>query len=88
MALKVNRGSVHGLQVQRVAQGENDVVQQNLVLRDVADNVHHHVRFHLVQHNSIVVEDDVARLYVATVSRGPSIGAAEEISAHLLDRLV
>lgn len=81
-------GSEHDLQVQRVAQSEDDVVQEHLVLRDVADDVHHHVRLHLIQHNSVVVEDDIARLYSATVSRGPSIGAAEDVSAHLLDRLV
>jgi hypothetical protein len=48
--------------VERVPQGEDGVVQKNLVLVDATDDVHHDVRLHLVQHDPVVVEDDIASL--------------------------
>jgi len=49
-------------QVKGVSQSQNGVVQKNLVLVDTANNVHHDIRLHLVQHNSVVVENNVAGL--------------------------
>ena len=49
-------------QVQGVAQGEDRVVEQNLVLVEAADDVDHDVRLELVEYDPVVVEDDVARL--------------------------
>lgn len=49
-------------QVKGVSQSQNGVVQKNLVLVDTANNVHHDIRLHLVQNNSVVVENNVAGL--------------------------
>lgn len=48
--------------MQRVTERKNSVVEQNLVLVDVADDVHHNVGLVLVQNNAVIVEDDVAIL--------------------------
>lgn len=48
--------------MERVSQRKDGVVEQDLVLVDTAHNVHHDVRLHLVQHDSVVVKDDVAGL--------------------------
>lgn len=48
--------------MQRVAQSQHRVVQQDLVLVGSADDVHHDIRLELVEDDSVVVEDDVAVL--------------------------
>jgi hypothetical protein len=48
--------------MQRVTQSQHGVIQQDLVLVGSANDVQHDVRLHLVQHDAVVVEDDVARL--------------------------
>lgn len=48
--------------MERVTQGQHGVIQQDLVLVGGANDVQHDVGLHLVQHDAVVVEDDVARL--------------------------
>lgn len=48
--------------MQRIANGEDGVVEKNLVLVHAADDVDHDVRLELVEDDPVVVEDDVARL--------------------------
>jgi hypothetical protein len=58
----VGAGSILEEEVKRVTERKDSVVEQNLVLVDVADNVHHNVGLVLVQNNAVIVEDDVAIL--------------------------
>lgn len=55
--------------VQRVPQGKNGVVEQDLVLIDTANDVDHHVGLHLIQHDPVVVEDNVAGLLRGLVNQ-------------------
>lgn len=58
--LLAQRGLV-GLTHQRIPQGEDDVVKQDLVLIYRSHDVHHNIGLHLVQDYSVVVEDDCGR---------------------------
>ncbi len=49
-------------EVKGVAQCQNCIVQQNLILLETAHDVNHDVRLQLIQDDAVVVEDDVARL--------------------------
>lgn len=49
-------------QMQRVPHRQNNIVQHDLVLVHAADDVHHDVALALVQHDAVVIQDDVPRL--------------------------
>lgn len=61
-------------QMQRVADGENSIVKQNLVLVGCANNVNHDIGLELVEHNAVIVEDNItsllARLINETLLKG------------------
>jgi len=48
--------------MQRVPQGQDHIVEHNLILVHAAYDVHHDVALALVQHDPVVVEDDVGGL--------------------------
>lgn len=48
--------------MKRVAKSQYCVVEQNLVLVGGTNNVEHDVGLHLIQDNSVVVQDDVSGL--------------------------
>lgn len=60
----LNRGWKNVLEeeVQRVAERQDSVVEEDLVLVDIANDVHHDIGLVLVQNDTIVVEDDIACL--------------------------
>lgn len=49
-------------QMQGIPKRKNNVVKQNLVLVNAANDIHHDVRLHLIQHDPVVIEDDIAGL--------------------------
>lgn len=48
--------------MQRVSYREDDVVEHDLILVHAADDVHHDVGLGLIQHDPVVVQDDVGGL--------------------------
>jgi hypothetical protein len=48
--------------MKRVAKSQNSVIEQNLVLVGGTNDVEHDVGLHLVQDDSVVIEDDVSGL--------------------------
>ena len=50
-------------QVQTISQCKDDIIQHNLILVHAAHNIHHDVAFGFIEHNPVVVEDDVCCLF-------------------------
>lgn len=49
--------------MQRIPQRKKGVIEQDLVLLGATDEIEHQVSLLLVQHDLVIVEDDVARLF-------------------------
>lgn len=55
--------------MERITKSQHRIIEQNLVLVGGANDIEHDVGFHLVQDNSVVVEDDIARLLGRLVNK-------------------
>jgi hypothetical protein len=49
-------------QMQRISQRQNDIIKHDLILVHAADHIHHDIALALVQHDPIVIENDIRGL--------------------------
>ena len=49
-------------QMQRVPQREDNIIQHNLILIHAPHNIHHDIALAFIQHDPVVVEDDIGGL--------------------------
>jgi hypothetical protein len=50
-------------EVHEITQSKDDIVEHDLIFVDTSHDVHHHIALGLVEHNPVVVEDDVRGLF-------------------------
>ena len=48
--------------MQRIPHRQNNIIQHNLILIHAAHDIHHDIALALVQHDPVIVEDDICGL--------------------------